>query len=210
METLKKILGKLGDIVAVSAWFFACCLPVFTMGASVSALYYAVNKSVCNNRGYVSKEFFHAFKENFKEATAGWLIHLGLIALFAFDFYLVSYWQAGWGRIFFMALFVLLIFSILSWAIYFEAYVARFDDGLKLGLINAGKLALAGFAKTILLTLVFIAVVYLCIRFLPAVLILPGLYAYLAVTIIEKVFRRIMSEEDLALENERNQIWSKE
>lgn len=147
METIKKIFGKLGDIVAVSAWCFVCCLPVFTAGASISALYYAVNKSVCNNRGYVSQEFFRSFKNNFKVTTPGWLIHFALFAVFAIDFYLTRSWQAGWSRILFMALFVILIFATASWAVYFQAYVARFDDGLKLGLINSGKLALAGFAK---------------------------------------------------------------
>ena len=208
METIKKIFGKLGDIVAVSAWFFVCCIPVFTIGASVSALYYAVNKSVCNNRGYVSQEFFRSFKNSFKVTTLGWFIHLALLVVFTMDFYLAGNWQVGWSRILFMALFVILIFAVMSWIIYFQAYVARFDDGLKLGLINAGKLALAGFAKTILLTLLFVAFFVACIYFFPAVLFLPGIYGLIAVKILEPAFRKVMSEEDLALENERNQIWS--
>ncbi len=208
METIKKIFGKLGDIVAVSAWCFVCCLPVFTAGASISALYYAVNKSICNNRGYVSQEFFRSFKNNFKVTTPGWLIHVALIAVFAFDFYLVGNWQVGWSRILFMALFVILMFAVVSWAIYFQAYVARFDDGLKLGLINSGKLALAGFAKTIFLTLLLLVFLVAGLYFLPAVLVLPGIYGVIAVKILEPAFRKIMSEEDLALENERNQIWS--
>lgn len=208
METIKKIFGKLGDIVAVSAWCFVCCLPVFTAGASISALYYAVNKSVCNNRGYVSQEFFRSFKNNFKVTTPGWLIHVALIAVFAFDFYLVGNWQVGWSRILFMVLFVLLTFTVVSWAIYFQTYVARFDDGLKLGLINSGKLALAGFAKTIFLTLLLLVFLVAGLYFLPAVLVLPGIYGVIAVKILEPAFRKIMSEEDLALENERNQIWS--
>ena len=208
METIKKIFGKLGDIVAVSAWCFVCCLPVFTAGASISALYYAVNKSICNNRGYVSQEFFRSFKNNFKVTTPGWLIHVALIAVFAFDFYLVGNWQVGWSRILFMALFVILMFAVVSWAIYFQTYVARFNDGLKLGLINSGKLALAGFAKTIFLTLLLLVFLVAGLYFLPAVLVLPGIYGVIAVKILEPAFRKIMSEEDLALENERNQIWS--
>ena len=208
METIKKIFGKLGDIVAVSAWCFVCCLPVFTAGASISALYYAVNKSICNNRGYVSQEFFRSFKNNFKVTTPGWLIHVALIAVFAFDFYLVGNWQVGWSRILFMVLFVLLTFTVASWAIYFQTYVARFNDGLKLGLINSGKLALAGFAKTIFLTLLLLVFLVAGLYFLPVVLVLPGIYGVIAVKILEPAFRKIMSEEDLALENERNQIWS--
>ena len=208
MDTLKKIFGKLGDIVAVSAWFFVCCIPVFSAGAAISALYYAINKSVCNNRGYVSQEFFRSFKTNFKTATLGWLIHLALLLVFGFDFYLVADWQVGWTRICFQALFVILMFAVISWAVFFQAYTARFDDGLKLSLINAGKLAIVGFARTIFLTLLLLALVAVCALFLPAVLILPGIYGVIAVKVIEKIFRKIMSEEDLALENERNQTWS--
>ena len=107
-----------------------------------------------------------------------------------------------------MALFVILIFATASWAVYFQAYVARFDDGLKLGLINSGKLALAGFAKTIFLTMLLLAFLVAGMYFLPAVLVLPGIYGVTAVKILEPTFREIMSEEDLVLENERNQIWS--
>lgn len=42
----------------------------------------------------------------------------------------------------------------------------------------------------------------------PAVLLLPGAAMLLARKILEKSFVRIMSEEDLALEQERNRVWN--
>lgn len=207
MDTLKKMISKISDTVCVSAYFFICCLPVVTAGAAMSGLYYAVNKSVYNNRGYVSKEFFRGFKEGFKNATLGWLLELFALAFFAMDFYLVSLWQVIGIRIAFMVFFVLLMLAIISWGIYFRAYVARFDDTWKTCLLNSGRLALAGFYKTICLVLLFVACMIACIYFLPAVLFLPGIYGAVAVKVIEKSFRKIMSAEDIALEDERNRVW---
>ena len=163
MDTLKKIIAKIPDIVCVSAYFFICCLPVITAGAAMSGLYYAVNKSVCNNRGYVSKEFFRGIREGFKNATLGWLLELLALAFFAMDFYLVSLWQVSGIRIVFMALFLLLMFAVISWGIYFQAYTARFNDTWKTCLCNSGRLSLAGFYKTICLSLLFLACVAICI-----------------------------------------------
>ncbi len=204
METLKKMFGKLGDTVAVSAWFFVCCIPVFTTGAAVSALYYAENKSICNNRGYVSREFFHAFRENFGKATGGWLFHLALLLVFGFDFYLTASWTPGWPRLLFQALFLLLMLAVLGWDLWFQAYTARFDDSLKVSLANAGKLALLGFAKTAALLLLHGIVIAVCMVFLPAVLLLPGTAMLVTRRVLEKSFVRIMSEKDRALEQERN------
>ena len=58
-------LGKMVDCIALSAMWLVCCLPIITFGASTSALYYAVHKSVRGNRGYMTKNFFHALTNFF-------------------------------------------------------------------------------------------------------------------------------------------------
>ena len=76
--------------------WFMCCIPVFTIGAATTALYYTVNKSIKNDRGYASSEFFSAFKSNFKQSTVIWLIFLAIYALLGFDYYVMkSYADAG-------------------------------------------------------------------------------------------------------------------
>ena len=56
---------KIFDIMALGFLWILCSLPVITIGASTTALYYAMVKSVKNNDGYVTKEFFRSFKLNF-------------------------------------------------------------------------------------------------------------------------------------------------
>ena len=47
---------KIFDIMALGFLWILCSLPVITIGASTTALYYAMVKSVKNNDGYVTKE----------------------------------------------------------------------------------------------------------------------------------------------------------
>ena len=60
---------KIFDIMALGFLWILCSLPVITIGASTTALYYAMVKSVKNNDGYVTKEFFRSFKLNVIPAT---------------------------------------------------------------------------------------------------------------------------------------------
>ncbi|MFQ7880190.1 MAG: DUF624 domain-containing protein [Blautia producta] len=62
-------IGKVIDIIWLSTLWFICCLPIVTIGASTTALYYTSVKAIRKNRGYVTKTFFHAFKMNFFPRT---------------------------------------------------------------------------------------------------------------------------------------------
>ena len=89
-------VSKIIDCVWLSLLWFMCCIPVFTIGAATTALYYTINKSVKNDRGYASIEFFASFKENFKQSTIVWLIFLGMYTLLGVDYFVMkAYAEAG-------------------------------------------------------------------------------------------------------------------
>ena len=81
-------LGKVVDCVILSVLWLVCCIPVITIGASTTALYYTVHKSIRGNRGYVSRNFFHALKENFKTATLSWIVALAVQIILSLDAYI--------------------------------------------------------------------------------------------------------------------------
>ena len=74
-------MGGAIDIMYIGILWLLCCLPVITIGASSTAMYYTMVKSVRHGRGHVSREFFGAFRRNFKAATLAWLVFLFLILL---------------------------------------------------------------------------------------------------------------------------------
>ena len=66
-----------------------CSLPVFTIGASTTALYYVTLKMVQDEESNITAMFFRAFRENFRQATTLWLIMLGIGLLLAGDGYIL-------------------------------------------------------------------------------------------------------------------------
>lgn len=83
-----QMLGKLVDCVWVSILWVICCIPVFTIGASTTALYYTVHKSIRGDRGYTTRTFFGAFRDNFKAATLPYLIWLAVMIILGCDAYI--------------------------------------------------------------------------------------------------------------------------
>ena len=70
-----RAIDTIGKIFILNLYWVICSLPIFTIGASTSALLYASMK-LHDREGYVTSNFFSSFKENFKQATEIWLIYL--------------------------------------------------------------------------------------------------------------------------------------
>ena len=73
-----RFLGRAFDMMMLNILFIVCSLPIFTIGASLSALHYSCLKMKDENEGYVFRNFFRSFKMNFKQGTGMWLIMLAL------------------------------------------------------------------------------------------------------------------------------------
>lgn len=82
-----RFIGKLWDVLVVNILWIICSIPVVTAGASTTAMYYVTLKLARDEDGYTIRSFFKSFKENFKQATAIWLIFLLTGMLLAFDVY---------------------------------------------------------------------------------------------------------------------------
>lgn len=83
---LMHFLGKVADVVIVNLLTILCCIPVITAGAAFTAMHYCCLKIVRNEESSITKQYFHSFKDNFKQSTIIWLIMLVIIAFFGFDF----------------------------------------------------------------------------------------------------------------------------
>lgn len=81
-------MSKASDAILLGILWIACCLPIVTVGASSAAFYYAYHKAV-RQRRICLKEFFSAFKSNFKSAIIIWLIILGLYLVTGMDCYIL-------------------------------------------------------------------------------------------------------------------------
>lgn len=198
-------LGKVGDVIYLSALWALFSIPIFTIGASTTALYYAVNKSLRNNRGYSWEEFIKSFKANFKQSTRIWITVIGVYLFSILDALLIRQFcdLYSFTKVLF-GVFIALVILVTMWVIYLFPYIARFENTSKAIMKNSALIAITNLAKTFLLLLLFLISLIAFFIVPMALLFVPGIYMYLANRILEPIFRKYMTPEDLKAEAERN------
>lgn len=80
-----QLLVKLYNCCYLNLLWGVCSLPIVTVGAATAALYDVTLRMARGDEPSVTKQFFKAFRENFRQATILWLVMLGLGCLLAFD-----------------------------------------------------------------------------------------------------------------------------
>lgn len=93
-------MGKLGDLIGLNLLFLACCLPILTIGASATALFYTARKLLEGECVSLTKTFFHSFRQNWKQAMGVFLILLIVGALAAADLILGFRTPSASGNLF--------------------------------------------------------------------------------------------------------------
>lgn len=142
-------LSKAADLILLNIVAVVCSLPVFTLGASAAALYYAVG-CMQKDQGHLILAFFQAFKSNFKQATAQWLILLviGFLLVMAMWFYTQA--EISFGGVLLAIVFVLLVLwsMTVSWTFPLQA---KFVNTVRGTLQNAVLCALAYFPRSLVM-----------------------------------------------------------
>jgi Predicted integral membrane protein len=90
-----RFMDKTGDVVIINLLFLACLVPVITAGASVSAMYEALNKMGQDNYISAYRSFKNAFISSIKKSIPVWLLSLITGTVLTFDLMLVTKAQPG-------------------------------------------------------------------------------------------------------------------
>lgn len=153
-------LSKLADIMILNVVFLICCLPIVTIGASLTAMSYVTLKMKDEEEGYIIRSFFRSFKLNFKQSTLIWLLMLFLGIFLGLDFVIIGNMEGSMSSV----MKILVIMGALIWMMIF-VYVfplqSRFYNPIKATLQNAIILAIANFPKTICMIAIIIGAVLL-------------------------------------------------
>ncbi len=84
-KPLFAVLTKLTYSAYLNILWLVCSLPIVTIGASTTALFYVTLKMAEDRDDGLTRMFFKAFRENFKPATKLWLILLAVGSFLAAD-----------------------------------------------------------------------------------------------------------------------------
>ena len=72
-EGILKVFDRFGDLVSLNICFVLGCLPIFTIGTSLTATFYVTNQLVRGKFGSIRKDYWKSFKLNFKQTTIIWI-----------------------------------------------------------------------------------------------------------------------------------------
>ena len=167
-----KGMEKVGDLLLVNLLFVVCSLPVVTIGASATAMYYVLGR-IRRQEGTVTKDFFRSFRENFRQATLYWGALLLVALALYWNFRLISGWTGTLYSVM-MVLLILVSWFAVSWGSLVFPLLSRFDNTSAVTARNAGILVLAVPLRTLAAAAINSLPVALAVS-------LPGVFALAAV-----------------------------
>lgn len=119
-----QFLCKIGDIITLNFLWIICSLPIITIGASTSALYYAWMKQFRECDAPVYRYFLSSFQDNLRQSTIAWLISLLLTAMLVLDISFFQTMDTSIGKICLYFFGILLIGFVLMLLYLFPAIAA--------------------------------------------------------------------------------------
>ncbi len=190
----------IADLMILSMLWAVCSIPIITIGASTTALFYVTTRQISNREGYVSRDFFRSFKQNFLKATAFEIIFLIPVVLAVLNFVVLNYVSKPNQIV--LVLQVVLCAELAGIAVYIFPLLARFK--LKFGQYfkNAFYFANRHISTTVTAIVFFCIAGWLFMKWPILIIILPGVYAYFISTMLIRVFRKYLPDMDRDIEEE--------
>ena len=148
---IMRFMTKVADIMILNLLFILTSLPVITIGAAWTSLYYVSMKLVRDEEGGIVRSFFQSFRMNFRQATVFWVGTVVVYAVLIADLLILAQIDSPYAAAMNMGVLIIgvVILMILQ---YLFPLVAKFDASLKQTLKNACLMAVAHLPRTILMT----------------------------------------------------------
>lgn len=159
--------------------WFLCCIPIFTAGASTTALFYVTLKMAKNEEGNITRAFFRSFKENFKQGTKIWLILLiaGIVlGLDGYVLYHLRFTNVFWTII--TAVFIIVVAAYAIILMYIFPLLSRFQNTTIAMFKNSIMIGMRFLLCTALMAAIYFIMALIIVRFFtPAIIFGEGLCA---------------------------------
>lgn len=149
-------LTMLGNLFILNFFFLICCLPVVTIGASLSAVNQTAMKMARHEDGPVSKEFFGAFLKDFKQSTIIWAMLLLVAFILGGDFYYAICCGHGIINKFFMLFATIMTIAVLLVFTYIFPISSRYENTIIQHIKNSMLIAISNMHLTLLIWLIWI------------------------------------------------------
>ena len=194
-----KFIGNLWDFFLLSVLWLVCSIPIVTIGASTTALYYVTLKMASDQEGKLWQQFLKSFRENWKEATIIWIgfLLVGVVLVIDVLYGLTSGTNLASAILIFSVVVGVLYLCMLSFVF---PLLARVDNTPMAMIKMAGGVVVQNFLPVLAGVLVMAGFVLVGLFvFSPVLVVVPGLPAYINSRIYNHIFERYhlnLSDED--------------
>ena len=212
-----RLFLKLSYACCLNVLWLICCLPVVTIGAATTALYYTSFKIAKDEGSFITTMFFRSFRQNFKQATIIWMIMLVsgiLLAVDAVLLYQLHLTTTGAAAVFWTLLLAVIFACIILYAIVLAhifpllSIAANTTPNM---FKNAFLIGTHYLFVTILVFFVHYAMFFLVVNvFTPLIIFGEGLCAIISAHILLRILRPMLSDPNQAQVEKESSEWAEE
>lgn len=142
-----QVISRIADLILLNILFLITCLPIFTIGAAVTALYTMCFRLMREEYSGLFVSYFKAFRENFRQATVIWLLLLVIICPALYYCYILFSLDSMLKH--FSFLFVIIALLSIMTISYVFPWISQFENGTVQALKNALILSISRLPRTV-------------------------------------------------------------
>lgn len=107
-------MALVGDLIFLNILFLVTSIPIITFGTSYCALYICIKKRIAGEESYIAKDYFKAWKENFRNCICIWGISLVVLAgMLVFTIYIANHLENILALVLYCIIFAWISFTLL-------------------------------------------------------------------------------------------------
>ena len=189
-NALMQFISKLVSSVWLNILWFICCIPVITIGPATTALFYCCHKLADDSGGYVTRNFFHSFRENFRQGTFIGIIMTVLGIFIGIDGYVLYHLHADsafWTIL--TAVYFVATAAYLIVLMYIFALLAYFNNSTIAMFKNSLVIGMRFLLCTALMALIYFTMFVVVVRlFTPCIIFGMGTCALFCSMLLKNIF----------------------
>lgn len=199
-------LGKVADLVILNLLTLLFCIPIVTIGASLTACHYVALK-IKRGEGYVFQNFWKSFKENLKQSTILLLMYVVFMGVSIFSYLTAMSSMGGtMGAIVCGVIFVAMLFVSMT-SVWVLPMQSKFINSIRSTIRNAFVMAFKYLFRTLAMLIVcllpFVLALFLSLNWY-WILLLFGFSVpiYICAILYDKKFQEV---EDMIMDRQREE-----
>ena len=186
--------GMLADTVIVSVMWLLFSIPLITIGAATTAMFFVTTRRIANREGYITSDFWQAFKDNFIKSTVIWLIIVFLYLILIFNIFNMEAVGDFGAWLLPAQLIMMLIIALMCMFIF--PMCARFQMGILQVIKSSFFMAIRHLFTSLVCLLLFVGLAIIVIQMPLMLFFAAGIFGMLSSVMIMKVFKKYRPEMD--------------